>query len=162
MKQIISALILLGIIFLILSIIFRKKENLRKIFQSLGILIGVVPLLLYAAFNIVVHIQERKMISNYAAHHQSVGNVSLDLFADNTFILKSDSCSAGFVQGEWGFKNISGGELFLKSSSQNMGKVSLQNGQINIKNIPVCLSLISNIDLKKTGKPLVPPIDVEE
>ncbi len=151
--------ILAGIVILILSIVFRKNKRLRRIFVNVGLLIGVLPLLFYIAFSLVTFIKERQFVGNYEGDTGVQGVASLDIYDDNTFILRSDSCSTGFVQGEWEY-NWSKSALDFSSTSQRMGDVTIdQNDSIVFTNIPVCIKLVRSMKLGRSGKPLVPPLE---
>ena len=50
-KDLIFLIILaLGVVFFTISIVVRKRQKLRLVFINLGILTGILPLLIYAAF----------------------------------------------------------------------------------------------------------------
>ena len=158
-KLILLIALAVGIVLLITSIIIRKRKRARMIFASLGLLTGLLPLLLWLAFSLFGFIKERKFVGNYEGDSGEQGIVSLDMFNDNTFIMKSDSCTAGFVQGTWDY-SILERKLLFESSSQNMGKTEvLESDSIAFVNIPICIRLISRLPMGRTGKPLTVPIE---
>ena len=152
-----------GILILISSIVLRKKKKLRLALGITGILIGLLPLLLYLALSLFTFIKERPFVGNYEGDTGVQGVASLDIFDDNTFTLRSDSCSFGFVQGTWSYEWQSGALVF-ESSSQNMGDaIALSTDSIKFSNIPVCIKLVREMTVGKTGKPLnYPTIELDD
>lgn len=161
-KAILLILIGIGIILLVLSIIWRRKKRLRMVLSSAGVLTGLLPLLIWVAFSLFLYIKERPYIGNYEGDTGVQGMASLDMFDDNTFVLRSDSCSSGFVQGTWEY-SLKGKDLVFESSSQRMGHAHIVDGTtLEFKNLPVCIRLIRELQFKKTGKPVsVPVIDTD-
>ena len=151
--------IALGIIWFVLSVAFRRKQRLRKIFLNLGILTGLLPLLIYFAFSLFQFIKERPFVGNYEGDTGVQGIASLDIFDDNTFILRSDSCSTGFVQGTWSY-NWMDKSLDFESTSQRMGETRVTTkDSIVFKNVPICIKLVREMHVGKTGKPMVVPME---
>lgn len=151
--------IAIGILWFVLSVIYRRRQRLRRLFLNLGIVMGILPLLLYFAMSLFQFIKERPYVGNYEGDTSVQGIASLDMFDDNTFILRSDSCSTGFVQGEWsyGWRDKS---LTFTSTSQNMGKaIALSNDTLVFKNVPVCIKLVREMTLVRSGKPMVVPME---
>lgn len=149
----------LGILWFILSVVFRKKRGLRKILINLGILTGLVPMLLIFALSLFQFIKERPFVGNYEGDTGVQGTASLDMFDDNTFILRSDSCATGFVQGTWSYHWFNK-ELTMSSTSQRMGETMvLSKDSLEFRNIPICIKLVRQMTLVKTGKPMVVPME---
>ncbi len=147
-----------GIFFFMLSVVLRKRRKTRRILISLGILTGIIPLLLWFSFSLWGFIKERPFIGNYVGDTYVMGMADLDMFGDNTFILKSDSCSSGFVQGTWEY-SFQTKQLEFESTSQNMGKARIINrDSIEFINIPICIRLAKKFTVGKTGKPTTIPI----
>jgi len=113
----------IAIALFITSIVVRKKRRLRLFLRSVGILIGIIPILLYSAVSLYAYIQERQFVGSYEFKSEDAGNVGLLLFENNTFEMKAQNCAAGFVQGEWEYKNTTmwSGALNFTSTSQTMG-----------------------------------------
>jgi 4-amino-4-deoxy-L-arabinose transferase-like glycosyltransferase len=150
--------IAIGIILFILSIIMRKRRKPRRLLQILGALIGILPVLLWVAFSLFLFIKERKYIGNYEGETHVQGIASLDMFDDNTFIMRSDSCTMGFVQGTWEYSYVKGTIVF-ESTSQNMGSANLlSRDSMVFSNTPVCIRLAREIRFGKTGKPVTIPV----
>ena len=149
----------LGIIWFILSIAYRRRAKLRRVFITLGIACGLLPLLVYSAFNLFNFIKERPFVGNYEGDTQVQGIASLDLFDDNTFVLRSDSCSTGFVQGTWSYSSTAN-SLVFSSTSQQMGSTEVKSSDTLVfKNIPVCIKLVREMKLVKSGKPMELPME---
>ena len=158
-KLLILISLVLGILFFVFSIVKRKNLRVRRILQILGVTIGVLPILVYQATQLFQYIKERPLVGNYEGQTYVQGIASMDMFDDNTFILKSDSCSMGFVQGTWSYNWLKK-ELVFESTSQNMGVASLiTKDSIQIKNLPVCMNLVRSLTMGKSGKPLTPPME---
>lgn len=158
-KFILLLSISIGIVVFIASIVFRRKTKIRKALITLGIVFGLIPLLLNVAFTMFIFIKERPFVGNYEGDSGVQGMVSLDVFDDNTFLLKSDSCSTGFVQGTWNY-SWSTKTLEFSSSSQRMGEVSaVGKDSLQFNNIPVCIKLVREMRLGRSGKPLVVPME---
>ncbi|MBO6514941.1 MAG: hypothetical protein JJ975_00135 [Bacteroidia bacterium] len=150
----------IGIVLFILSIIFRKKSRLRLILALLGVVIGILPYLTSVAFDQFAFIKERKLVGNYEGDSGVQGMVVLDMYKDNTFVMKSDSCSAGFIQGTWAY-SYSKKKVVFESTSQNMGSVQVVNRDtLQFTNIPICIRLARKLVLGKTGK--ASPMLIEE
>jgi len=151
--------IAIGIIVFIASIVYRRRVRTRKILISIGIVFGLIPLLLNLAFSMFLFIKERPFVGNYEGDSGVQGIVSLDVFDDNTFLMKSDSCSTGFVQGSWSY-NWTSNSLEFNSSSQRMGVVEpAGKDSIQFTNIPICIKLVREMTLGRSGKPLVVPME---
>lgn len=162
LKQWLLIALAIGIVVFVLSILFRRRKKLRNLLVAVGLLVGVLPLLLWIAFSLVGFIKERPYIGNYEGDTGVQGIARLDLFNDNTFILKSDSCSSGFVQGTWEY-SFEEGNLKFESTSQNMGKANAPNrDSITFTNIPICIKLAREFVLVRTGKPVTIPIIEKE
>ncbi len=150
--------IAIGIILFVLSILLRKRKQTRRLLLMLGTVIGILPVLLWIAFTLLVFIKERKYTGNYEGETHVQGIASLDMFDDNTFIMRSDSCTMGFVQGTWNY-SYRKGTIEFKSTSQNMGSTTLlSRDSIVFINTPVCIRLAREIRFGKTGKPVTVPI----
>ena len=135
---------------------------MRSWLMLAGALIGVLPLLLWLAFSLFVHIKERPYVGNYEGDTGVQGMASLDIFDDNTFVLRSDSCSTGFVQGTWEY-SLREGDLLFESTSQTMGHAKIIDGEtLQFRNLPVCIRLVRELTLVKTGKPVTVPMIDEE
>lgn len=150
-KDLIFLIILaLGVVFFTISIVVRKRQKLRLVFINLGILTGILPLLIYAAFYLFTFIKERPYIGKYEAAETRAGSVTLSLFENNSFELTSDSCSLGFAQGTWSWDPFED-RLTFESTSQNMGVVHASSTEmISFGGIPVCVYLIDSLPLHKT------------
>ncbi|MFT5724712.1 MAG: hypothetical protein ACI9JN_001834 [Bacteroidia bacterium] len=151
--------IALGIVLFVLSIAYRRRYKLRRLFLNFGIVFGLLPILLYIALSLFLFIKERPHVGNYEGDTGVQGIASLDVFDDNTFILKSDSCTTGFVQGTWSY-HWSGKRLELISTSQRMGDIEIINqDSLVFRNIPVCIKLVREMTLVRSGKPLIVPME---
>jgi len=149
----------LGIVWFALSIAYRRRSKLRQLFITLGIVTGLFPILIFSAFSLFNFIKERPFVGNYEGDTQVQGMASLDLFDDNTFILRSDSCTTGFVQGEWSY-NFTDKSLHFTSTSQRMGTTfAIGSDTIVFNNIPVCIKLVREMKLARSGKPLEAPME---
>ena len=154
--------IALGIIWFVLSVAYRRRTKLRRNLVLLGIVFGLFPVLLYTATSLFHFIKERPYVGNYEGDTQVQGMASLDLFDDNTFILKSDSCESGFVQGTWSY-NLADKSLQFTSTSQRMGQtVVMGQDTLVFTNIPVCIKLVRQMRLIRSGKPLEVPMEEME
>jgi hypothetical protein len=143
----------------VLSVIYRRRQRLRRIFLNLGILLGLLPLLTYFAFSLFLFIKERPYVGNYEGDTGVQGIASLDIFDDNTFILRSDSCTTGFVQGTWAY-SLENKSLVFVSTSQRMGETTVLNqDSMIIRNIPVCIKLVREMTLTRSGKPMIVPME---
>ena len=148
-----------GILWFVLSVIYRRKLRLRKTFLNLGIVTGLIPLLLYFSMSLFQFIKERPFVGNYEGDTGVQGIASLDVFDDNTFILRSDSCSTGFIQGTWSYSWRTK-HLNFVSTSQRMGETTaLSTDSLVFKNIPICIKLVREMTLGKSGKPMVVPME---
>jgi hypothetical protein len=148
-----------GIVIFILSITYRRKSKLRSILINSGILFGLIPVLGYMALSLFLFIKERPYVGNYRGQTEVHGIASLDVFDDNTFIMRTDSCSTGFVQGKWSYRFINSG-LKFESTSQRMGEFDIINSDsLVVKNIPICINLVKKITLVRSGKPMTLPLE---
>ncbi len=145
----------IAIVLFITSIVMRKKRRLRLFLRSVGILVGIIPILLYSAFSLYAYIQERQFVGTYEFKSEDVGYVRLLLLENNTFEMKAQNCAAGFVQGEWEYKNITmwTGALNFTSTSQTMGiGNSDSTGNIYLTHIPICLKLVRDLTFVKISE----------
>ena len=151
--------IALGIIWFVLSVAYRRRAKLRRNFVILGIVFGLFPVLLYSATSLFHFIKERPFVGNYEGDTYVQGMASLDLFDDNTFTLRSDSCASGFVQGTWSY-NMANKNLEFSSTSQRMGETTvLSQDTLVFTNVPVCIKLVREMKLVRSGKPLEMPME---
>ena len=151
--------IALGIIWFVLSVAYRRRAKLRRNFVILGIVFGLFPVLLYSATSLFHFIKERPFVGNYEGDTYVQGMASLDLFDDNTFTLRSDSCASGFVQGTWSY-NMANKNLQFISTSQRMGETTvLSQDTLVFTNVPVCIKLVREMKLVRSGKPLEMPME---
>ncbi|MFT5513680.1 MAG: hypothetical protein ACI8SE_002089 [Bacteroidia bacterium] len=151
-----------GIVWFVLSVAFRRRSKLRQLFITLGIVLGLIPLLLYFAMSLFMFIKERPFVGNYEGDTGVQGSASLDVFDDNTFTLRSDSCASGFIQGTWAY-DLTDKNIHFTSTSQRMGETIHTNSDtIVIKNIPICIKLVREIKMVRSGKPLVVPMEKME
>lgn len=147
-----------GILWFVLSVVYRRRSVLRRVFINLGILLGLLPLLMYFALSLFMFIKERPFVGNYEGDTGVQGMANLDMFDDNTFTLRSDSCASGFVQGTWEYDWMDK-SLQFTSTSQRMGETSVTGSDTLVfTNVPVCIKLVREMTLARSGKPLEVPM----
>ncbi|MBI1308043.1 MAG: hypothetical protein GC181_15670 [Bacteroidetes bacterium] len=148
-----------GIVLFILSVVYRRRKKLRTGLIVGGILIGVIPMLVYFSLQLMSFIRERNFVGTYIVESEDVGKVEIRLFENNTFEMTAAECSVGFVQGEWKWKWIgTDGCLNFISTSQRMGDADIHESEIlKFRHVPVCLKLSGDLHFKRTtretGKP---------
>jgi hypothetical protein len=157
----IIALLALGIFLFITSIILRRRRRIRLFLRSIGILVGLIPILLYFAYLLTGYIKERPLIGRYEFTDPGLGKVELQLYNNNTFEMKAKACSSGFVQGRWHIEwFVEEAYVAMESTSQTMGKGYLDmNENLNLTNIPVCLKLIRELKFIKVSESTEKPTE---
>lgn len=164
-KLLLIILVGTGILLFLLSVIFRRKKKFRLLLITLGGVFGLLPLLSFLAMNLYLFICERPFVGTYTFEDIRNGHVELQLLHDNTFLLTADSCSQGFVQGDWEYvwKLDEPAGLSFVSTSQTVGLAAIgDSSTLHFKNVPICLRLLPAMKFVKVSEETLQELPDEE